>query len=147
MNLRRAAGKEAYRGEKQQPKKEQQKNDLRNPAQPRQSGPVHLSPPRATELLLLEPSLMLILPLDCDLYHQLASMAGLLHKVLAQSTRQPVKAHSRLMSEAMHAAPKPLSMLTTETLGEQVFNIPNSAAMPDRKSTRLNSSHANISYA
>jgi len=30
----------------------------------------------------------------------------------------------------MQAAPNPLSMLTTETLGEQVFNIPSSAAMP-----------------
>jgi hypothetical protein len=38
--------------------------------------------------------------------------------------------HSRLMSEAMQAAPKPLSMLTTEMLGEQVFSIPSSAAMP-----------------
>ena len=30
----------------------------------------------------------------------------------------------------MQAAPKPLSMFTTETLGEQVFNIPSSAATP-----------------
>ena len=35
-----------------------------------------------------------------------------------------------LISEAMQAAPKPLSMLTTETLGEQVFNMPRSAATP-----------------
>ncbi len=42
----------------------------------------------------------------------------------------PQVAYSRLMSEAMHAAPKPLSMLTTETFGEQVFNMPSSAAMP-----------------
>ena len=34
------------------------------------------------------------------------------------------------MSEAIQAAPKPLSMLTTETLGEQVFNMPSSAATP-----------------
>ena len=38
--------------------------------------------------------------------------------------------HSRLMSEAMQAAPKPLSILTTETLGEQVFSMPSSAATP-----------------
>ena len=42
-------------------------------------------------------------------------------------------AYSRLISEAMQAAPKPLSMLTTETLGEQVFNIPSSAAMPPKE--------------
>jgi len=36
------------------------------------------------------------------------------------------------MSEAMQAAPKPLSMLTTETLGEQVFNMPRRAATPPK---------------
>jgi hypothetical protein len=40
--------------------------------------------------------------------------------------------HSRLMSDAMQAAPKPLSMLTTETFGEQVFNIPSNAATPPK---------------
>lgn len=36
----------------------------------------------------------------------------------------------RLMSDAMQAAPNPLSMLTTATLGEQVFNMPSNAATP-----------------
>lgn len=35
-----------------------------------------------------------------------------------------------LMSDAMQAAPKPLSMLTTDTFGEQVFSMPSSAATP-----------------
>jgi hypothetical protein len=37
------------------------------------------------------------------------------------------------MSEAMQAAPNPLSMLTTETLGEHVFNMPSNAATPPRE--------------
>ncbi len=36
------------------------------------------------------------------------------------------------MREAMQAAPKPLSMLTTETLGEQVLSMPSSAATPPK---------------
>ena len=40
------AGKKAQRGEKQQPEEEQQKEYLRNPAPPRQSGPNHESPSR-----------------------------------------------------------------------------------------------------
>jgi hypothetical protein len=40
--------------------------------------------------------------------------------------------HSRLMSEAMQAAPNPLSMFTTDTLGEQVFNMPSNAATPPK---------------
>jgi len=38
--------------------------------------------------------------------------------------------HSRLISDAIHAAPNPLSILTTETLGAQVFSMPSSAATP-----------------
>jgi hypothetical protein len=41
------------------------------------------------------------------------------------------------MSEAMQAAPKPLSILTTETLGEQVFNMPSSAATPGETTKSL----------
>ncbi len=38
----------------------------------------------------------------------------------------------RLMSDAENAAPKPLSMLTTETPAAQEFSIPSSAAMPPK---------------
>ena len=38
----------------------------------------------------------------------------------------------RLMSVAMQAAPKPLSIFTTDTLGEQVLSMPNSAASPPK---------------
>jgi len=41
--------------------------------------------------------------------------------------------HIRLMREAMQAAPNPLSMFTTETLGAQVFNIPRRAATPPKE--------------
>ena len=50
MNLSSGAGKEAPRSEEQQPEKEQQENNLRNPAQHRQSGPVQESPPHARTL-------------------------------------------------------------------------------------------------
>ena len=40
------------------------------------------------------------------------------------------RAHSRLINDAIQAAPKPLSIFTTLTFGEQVFNMPRSAATP-----------------
>jgi hypothetical protein len=40
--------------------------------------------------------------------------------------------HKRLMQEATHAAPKPLSILTTVTLEAQEFSIPNNAATPPK---------------
>ncbi len=44
--------------------------------------------------------------------------------------RSRIDGHRWLISEAMHAAPKPLSMFTTETFGVHVFSIPSSAATP-----------------
>lgn len=38
----------------------------------------------------------------------------------------------QFMASAMHAAPKPLSMLTTATPGAQLFNMPSRAAMPPK---------------
>ncbi len=38
----------------------------------------------------------------------------------------------RFIASAIHAAPKPLSILTTATPGEQLFSIPRSAAMPPK---------------
>jgi hypothetical protein len=35
-----------------------------------------------------------------------------------------------LINDAMPAAPNPLSILTTETLGARAFNVPGSAATP-----------------
>jgi len=37
-----------------------------------------------------------------------------------------------LMASAMHAAPKPLSILTTATPGAQLLSIPRRAAMPPK---------------
>jgi len=41
-------------------------------------------------------------------------------------------AYNRLMQEATHAAPKPLSMLTTVTFEAQLFSMPSSAATPPK---------------
>lgn len=38
----------------------------------------------------------------------------------------------RFIASAIHAAPKPLSILTTATPGAQLFNIPRSAAIPPK---------------
>lgn len=38
----------------------------------------------------------------------------------------------RFMSVAMQAAPKPLSIFTTQTLGEQVLSMPSKAARPPK---------------
>ena len=40
--------------------------------------------------------------------------------------------YRRLMQEATQAAPKPLSMLTTVTLEEQLLSMPRSAATPPK---------------
>jgi hypothetical protein len=42
------------------------------------------------------------------------------------------RADARAMRVAEKAAPKPLSMLTTLTFGEQEFNMPNSAVAPEK---------------
>ena len=74
---------------------------------------------------------------DSDLHHRLARMESSSNSPAAMESLFAgsgsgirTASHSRLISEAMHAAPKPLSILTTDTLGEQVFNMPSSAATP-----------------
>lgn len=41
-------------------------------------------------------------------------------------------AHKRLIHDATHAAPNPLSILTTVTFDEQELSIPSSAAKPPK---------------
>src|SRR5271157_292403 len=52
------------------------------------------------------------------------------HIVCPPLNLAPVGAQRRLIELARYPAPKPLSMLTTATLGAQLFSIPSRAARP-----------------
>src|SRR5580698_10332940 len=70
-----------------------------------------------------------------------------------ESTPQPQKGKYGYLpspTPKATAAPTPTPIpipVPTPTPGPEVGNIPNPAGTPDRKSTRLNSSHMSISYA
>jgi hypothetical protein len=62
----------------------------------------------------------------------LPQILSVVNQKLPEAAAKPLRAYMRLMSEAMQAAPKPLSILTTDTLGEHVLSMPSSAAMPPK---------------
>src|SRR3712207_7147981 len=73
------------------------------------------------------------------------------YTTLFRSIPKIIYAHRRIIPGGRHEAPRPLSYPggVTQDLG---YGLPGTHPLPDfgrtdRKSTRLNSSHANISYA